>query len=168
MADHDDLPYIVIERRSGGVGAFLWGAIVGAGVALLFAPRSGEQVRGEIRTGVQRIRDRAEQTVRDLQSTVQDTIDGVRSEVTGRVDAAREAFEAGRETARRTRSDMEQRLQESRSRMRAGVEAARRPVDTTAAPGAAPARTAQIQPEGGDAARSGYPTGGNGEADLGV
>jgi gas vesicle protein len=132
MADQDDVPYIVIERKSGGFTAFLWGALVGAGVALLFAPRSGQETRGEIRMGVRRIKDRAEQTVRDFQSTVNDTIDGVRTEVTGRVEAARDAFEAGRQAARETRSDMERRVNETRARVRAGVDAARRPplVDT--------------------------------------
>jgi gas vesicle protein len=127
MADHDDVPYIVIERRSGGIGAFLWGALVGAGVALLLAPRTGEETRDELRSGVRRIRDRAERTVRDLQSTVADTIDGVKTEVSTRVEAARDAFEAGREAARETRSDMERRVHETRARVRAGFEAARRP-----------------------------------------
>ena len=152
MADHDDLPYIVIERKSGGVGAFLLGALVGAGVALLVAPRSGEQVRGEITSGVRRLRDRAEQTVRDLQGTVTDTIEGVRTEVTGRVDAAKEAFEAGRQAARDTRSDMERRVTETRARVRASMEAARRPpvIDAEAEPASATPRStpiSEIEPE---------------------
>ncbi|MDB4887583.1 MAG: hypothetical protein JWN79_3021, partial [Gemmatimonadetes bacterium] len=40
--DHDDEPYIVLEKHSGGVGNLLRGVLSGAGVALLFAPRSGE------------------------------------------------------------------------------------------------------------------------------
>ena len=39
--DPDDQPYIVIEKHSGGVGNLLLGVVIGAGVALLFAPRSG-------------------------------------------------------------------------------------------------------------------------------
>jgi gas vesicle protein len=145
MADQDDLPYIVIERRSGGIGAFLLGAAVGACAALLFAPRSGEQTRDELRSGVQRLRDRAQQTVRDLQSSVTDTIDGVRTEVTGRVEAAREAFEAGRQAARDTRTDLERRVTETRARARAGYEAARKPplTDTAGEPYPAPASAAE-------------------------
>ncbi len=125
MAD-DDLPYIVIERRTGGFAAFIWGAIIGAGAALLLAPRSGQETRAEIGMGVRRIRDRAEQTVRDLQNSVTETLDGVRTEVTDTVDAARDAFEAGRQAARDTRSDMERRVNETRARVRAGIDAARR------------------------------------------
>ena len=125
MSDHDDLPYIVIERRSAGVGTFLWGAIIGAGVALLFAPRAGDQTREELRSGVQRLRDRAEDAVRQVQTSVTDTIQNVRGEVTGRVDAARDAFEAGRQAARETREDLERRVRDTRARVRAGYDAAR-------------------------------------------
>ena len=39
MRNHEDLPYILVERDSGGsFGAFCLGALVGAGLALLFAP----------------------------------------------------------------------------------------------------------------------------------
>ena len=38
----DDEPYVVIERQQGsGIGSFLLGAAIGAGIALLLAPRSG-------------------------------------------------------------------------------------------------------------------------------
>ncbi|NUO63939.1 MAG: YtxH domain-containing protein, partial [Gemmatimonadaceae bacterium] len=36
----DDEPYVVIERQSAGIGSFLVGAAIGAGLALLFAPKS--------------------------------------------------------------------------------------------------------------------------------
>jgi hypothetical protein len=62
-----------------------------------------------------------------VQTSVNDTIDNVRGEVTGRVDAAREAFEAGRQAARDTRDDLERRVSETRARVRHGVDAARQP-----------------------------------------
>lgn len=132
MADHEELPYIVIERRSGGAGAFVWGALIGAGLALLFAPRSGRETRDEIRAGALRIRDRAEDAVRSVTESVQETVGGVRGEVQGRIDAARDAFEAGRRAARETRDEMEHRVREVRAGIRGGVEAAR--ASTTPAP----------------------------------
>jgi gas vesicle protein len=126
MSDHDDLPYIVIERRSGSFGAFLWGALLGAGTALLLAPRSGRETRDEIRAGALRLRDRAEDAVRTVSDSVQETVGGVRGEVEGRIDAARDAFDAGRRAARQTRRDMELRLREVRSGVRSGIDAARR------------------------------------------
>jgi gas vesicle protein len=127
MSHHDELPYIIIERRSGSASAFLWGAIIGAGTALLLAPRSGRATRDEIRAGALRLRDRAEDAVRSVGDTVNETIGDVRGEVQGRMDAARDAFEAGRRAARETRDEMEVRVREVRAGVRGGVDAARRP-----------------------------------------
>jgi gas vesicle protein len=139
MAEHDELPYIVIERRSGGMGALIWGALIGAGVALLFAPRSGRETREEIRAGALRVRDRAEDAVRQVTDSMQETIGGVRGEVQDRLDTARDAFEAGRRAARDTRQEMEIKVREVRAGVRGGVEAARAgsaPERTDASPGA--------------------------------
>lgn len=125
MADHDDLPYIVIERRSGGAAPFIWGALMGAAAALLLAPRSGRETRDELRAGALRLRDRAEDTVRGVADSVTETIEDVRGEVQGRLDSARDAFEAGRRAARETRADMEQRVREVRAGVQGGMDAAR-------------------------------------------
>ena len=118
MSDRDDVPYIVVERRSGGMGLFLWGALIGAGVALLYAPRSGAQTRQEIRDGAYRVRRRAEESVRRVQETVSGTVGDLREQVTSKMDAARDALDAGREAARETRQDIERRVRESRSAWR--------------------------------------------------
>lgn len=138
MSDPDDLPYVVVERRSGGFGTFMLGALLGAGVALLMAPRSGREMREGFTTGVRRIRETAEGAVRG----VQDSITGVREQVTGRVEAARDAFEAGRDAARESRAEMERRIREARSGFDAGVRAARR--------GRTPTRPVESELEEGD------------------
>jgi gas vesicle protein len=133
MSDHDDLPYVVIERRSAGFGTFLLGALIGAGVALLMAPRSGRDLGTGLTSGVRRLRDTADVTVRNVQQSVTDAISGVREQVVGRVDTAREAFDAGREAARESRGEMERRIREARAGFDAGVRAARRPRTAPAA-----------------------------------
>ncbi len=101
MSDRDDAQYVLIERKGGSsFGAFVWGAALGAGIALLMAPRSGVQTRNELRAGVQKLRNRAEGAVRTAHDSVTDRFDGVRTDVRVRMDAAREAFEAGRRVAR--------------------------------------------------------------------
>ena len=121
MGEHDDMPYIVVERRSGGgLGAFVLGALLGAGVALLLAPRSGRELREEIGSGARRLRETAEDTVRNVQQSVDNAITGVREQVVGRVEAARDAFDAGREAARESRADMERRIQRSARGLRSG------------------------------------------------
>ncbi|MGQ0813131.1 MAG: YtxH domain-containing protein [Gemmatimonadota bacterium] len=123
----DDIPYLVVERtESGGVLPFLWGALVGAGVALLLAPRSGRETRAEITGGVRRLRDKAEDTVRGVQESVADAVEGVREQVGGRVTVARSAFDAGKTAARESRADMERRIRAARASFESGQRAARR------------------------------------------
>ena len=57
MSDYDwdeDEPYVVIEQKPAGVGSFILGLAVGAGLALLFAPRSGAETRSDLGSLVRR------------------------------------------------------------------------------------------------------------------
>ena len=125
MAESNELPTIVIERRRGGASAFLWGALLGGAAALLFAPRSGDKTQQEIRDRVFRLRDRTEEQVNNARDNVlgavdrtrervQDGIGSVRDTVGTRTRNAREALDAGRQAARETREDLEQRVAEAK------------------------------------------------------
>lgn len=129
MRDHDDMPYIVIERRSGGATPFLWGLLLGAGAALLLAPRSGAETQDEIRQQAQRIRRAAEDRVtgaRDsvtgavtrTRNRVYDRIDTVRDVVETRTQQAREALDAGRRAALDARSELERRVAQAKETLR--------------------------------------------------
>ena len=58
------------DQESAGSGMFLLGALagalVGAGVALLMAPKSGAEVRRELNSGLNTVRDAASRRYRDL------------------------------------------------------------------------------------------------------
>ena len=58
------------EQESAGSGTFLLGALagalVGAGIALLMAPKAGAQVREDLSTGYNSVRDAAARRYRDL------------------------------------------------------------------------------------------------------
>lgn len=126
MRDHDEAPYIVIERDSGGgAGSFVLGALVGAGLALLFAPKSGAETQEELREQARKLRSVAEERVREAQSKLEERLEGVRDGVQTRFDDVKEAVSAGREAATDARSDLETRLQRSKKAYRAGVKAAR-------------------------------------------
>lgn len=126
MSDNEEGPYIVIERETGGgFGAFILGALVGAGVALLFAPQSGEETQEEIRARAQKLKDAAEERVREAQHNLEGRISSARENVQGRVDTVREAVTAGREAARDARDDLEQKLDQSKAAYRAGIDAAK-------------------------------------------
>ena len=126
MRGHNDVPHIVIERESGGgVGSFLLGAMVGAGLALLFAPKTGEETQEELKEHARKLRVVAEERVREAQRHLEDHFDVAREGVTARYDEVKEAVNAGREAAMEARGDLEDRLERSKSAYRAGVTAAR-------------------------------------------
>jgi hypothetical protein len=66
-------PAVVIERRAGGggIGLFLLGVAVGAGIALLYAPQSGDETRAALRRGARRMK----RTVRDAAEDARDEIE---------------------------------------------------------------------------------------------
>jgi gas vesicle protein len=134
----DDEPYIVIERdRGGSVGSFLLGALVGAGLALLFAPQSGEETQEALKSRARKLRRQAEERVRSAQRELEDRLDAARAGVQNRIDGVRGAVEQGRAAARDARADLERRLEQSKAAYRAGIEAARgapRPPGSSGAP----------------------------------
>ena len=114
MRDQDDVPYIVIERDSGGgLGSFVLGAMVGAGLALLFAPKTGEETQEELREQARKLRIVAEERVREAQRQLEDRLDVARDGVTARYDEVRDAVSTGREAAVEARGDLEERLEHS-------------------------------------------------------
>jgi gas vesicle protein len=125
MADRDDVPYIVIEGGGNGIGPFIMGALLGAGVALLLAPRSGEETQQEIRRKAAQLRGAAEDKVRSVQRQIEQRFEQAREGVMERVEHVREAVDSGREAAQEARSDLEGRIDRTKAAYRAGVEAAR-------------------------------------------
>lgn len=122
----DEVAYIVIERdRGGSVGPFVLGALLGAGLALLFAPQSGAETQAQIRRGARRLRSTAEERVRAVQEEVETRLEQARAGVQSRLDDVRTAVDSGRQAARDARADLERRLEQSKAAYRAGVDAAR-------------------------------------------
>jgi gas vesicle protein len=131
MSNHEDVPYIVVERDSGaGVGSFVLGALVGAGLALLFAPQSGEETQEEIRSQAKKLREAAGERLVDAQRGFEEGLDTVRDEVHSRVEMVKDAVDSGRDAARSARTDLEEKLERSKAAYRAGISAARDVVET--------------------------------------
>ncbi len=126
MRNQEDPPYIVVERDSGGsFGSFCLGALVGAGLALLFAPQTGEETQEEIRARAQKLRAAAEERMREAQLTLEDRFENVREGVESRVELVRDAVESGRAAAEVARTDLEAKLERSKAAAKAGIAAAR-------------------------------------------
>jgi len=58
--------------------AFLIGGVVGAGIALLYAPQSGEDTRRDISRTAKRVRKRTGEIVEDTIDNVNDLVDNVK------------------------------------------------------------------------------------------
>jgi gas vesicle protein len=134
--DDDDEPYVVIEKNSGGLGSFLLGIAVGAGIALLFAPRSGAETRRELALRARRMRRAAEDAVGEVTETVAETYESARQRVEEKIEETREAIEvkkdqmhrameAGRAAAAQAREDLERRLAQTKAAYNAGAQVAR-------------------------------------------
>ena len=130
----DDEPYLIIEKdpEGGSVGSFLIGLAVGAGIALLIAPQSGEETRRDIARQARRARDYAD----DVGDQLRNRIGDARDAVTSRVDRAKQAVdlkrrqveravEAGRAAAQQAREDLERRIAQTKAAYQAGTSAAR-------------------------------------------
>ena len=122
-------PRALRDRREGakpGVGSFLIGLALGAGVALLLAPQSGEETRRGLARRARRAQDAAQDFVEDVSGTVADKFQEVRATVEERIEATLDAvddkkrrvsnaFHAGRAAAREARGELEQRIAESKA-----------------------------------------------------
>ena len=79
------------ESRAGFATGLLAGALFGAGIALLLAPKSGSDLRGDIGESMGSLRDAVNRRYRDIASRAGVTIDNLQD----RVARATEAFETG-------------------------------------------------------------------------
>ena len=119
-------PYVIVEKGGAGVGSFIIGLALGAGVALLLAPQSGEETRRGIARRARRAQDAAQDLVENVSGTVADKFKEVRASVEERIEATLEAvdakkrqvsnaFDAGRAAARQTRGELEDRIAERKA-----------------------------------------------------
>ena len=121
-------PYVIVERRDAGagIGTFIVGLALGAGVALLLAPQSGEETRRAVARRARRAQEAAQDFVEDVSGTVADKFNQVRATVEERIDATFEAVdakkrqvsnavEAGRAAARQTRGELKDRIAERKA-----------------------------------------------------
>lgn len=85
------------------LGGFLVGSVIGVATALLFAPRSGEQTRAEIRGRAMDLRDRTTETVRDTVSQAKSKANELKDTVAGK---AEELKQRGKHTVNRKLDDV--------------------------------------------------------------
>lgn len=129
MSEHDwddDEPIVVIEKSEPGIGAFVAGIAIGAGLALLFAPRSGEETRRDLQRRAKKVGDQAQEFVSEVTGSVTQKIQGAKESVENRIDSTMQAVDlkrrqvsnavdAGRAAAQQARVELEQRIAETKA-----------------------------------------------------
>jgi gas vesicle protein len=132
MRHEDEEEYeVIIEERGGGVGTFLLGALVGAGVALLLAPRGGRETQAELARLLGGVRDMTGGPVHGTRESVAGWVGRARGQVTGRLDEVRAAVDdrmdrvrgavdEGRMAATQARVELRRRVDEAKAAYRTG------------------------------------------------
>ena len=87
------------SHESGNLSVFITGALIGAGVALLFAPQSGEQMRGLLRDYAARAKDELDDVVDQGAEALDSTMERGHEFVEKGKDSLREAGRQAREFA---------------------------------------------------------------------
>lgn len=127
--EYEGEPFVVIEREEPGLGTLLLGAVIGAGIALLLAPRSGEDTRrmisytarrtsGRLRSAAMDVADTVSTQANDVRDRVSDRVDAVRAAVRRGQDQVLDAVDAGKHAAVEARSDLERRIAENKAARR--------------------------------------------------
>ena len=96
------------------LGGFLVGSVIGVATALLFAPRSGEETRAEIRGRAVELRDRTTETVKDTVSQAKSKAYELKDTV---VEKAEGLKERGKHTVNRKLDDVSQAAETGKQRV---------------------------------------------------
>lgn len=126
MSEQRGQPVVVVERSEGSLAGFLLGLAVGAGVALLFAPKTGDETRQQLKNTGRRLRAAAAERAEDLQEAlggryertrerIEEGLETARSTLDEKRESARDAIHAGKEAVKSARSELERRLAESKA-----------------------------------------------------
>jgi gas vesicle protein len=97
------------ESRAGFATGIFAGALLGAGLALLMAPKAGADLRGDIGESVGSLRDAVNRRYRELASRAGVTLDNLQDRVVRATEAfeagARELVQSAQSTARQVRTE---------------------------------------------------------------
>jgi len=108
------------NRETKVMGTALWlvaGAVVGAGVALLLAPRSGKETRREIARFAKKAGRGAEGIVEDFSDAVTGMVDAVGKETSGILDRGKDMAVETKKGLLRTIEEAQGKLEKQRMRL---------------------------------------------------
>ena len=94
----------VVIKQGGGFGVFLKGALFGAALALLFAPRSGHEIREMLGERGGEIVDKASYIAKDTRDRAQTLVSDARHKI-------EEGVKGAKDTADKTNKDLQRELE---------------------------------------------------------
>jgi hypothetical protein len=122
MTRKEPTKVVLVERNDSSARWLFWGALVGAGLALLYAPRSGEETRRSLQRRLRRLRAATEERMDELMerfapterpaASLDDGFDDIDD------DTVEETVAPPRVTGRSPREEIERRLADARARRR--------------------------------------------------
>jgi len=127
----DILRPLLAETGAKPIGTFVMGLAIGAGLALLLAPRTGEETRRDLQRRARKIGDQAQDLVSEVTESVSNTLHAAKDRVESSIDSTRSAVEikrrqvtnavhAGRAAAQQARVELEQRIAETKAAYKEG------------------------------------------------
>lgn len=128
----DGREVVYVERGDASAKWFLWGAIAGAAVAVLYAPSTGEQTRRGLQRRLRKLRAMAEEKFDELTDELGSRREDAEEWLEDAEDEVLDEFEEDEEEveeeviAVNPRADLERRLEQARARRR-GTRAAEEP-----------------------------------------
>jgi gas vesicle protein len=93
------------------------GGIVGAGIALLFAPQSGERTRRDIYRSAKKVKTRAEEAVEDLSENILDLVDTIEEKTDDLLEKGKEVTVGARKDLIRLIEDGASKLEKFRTKL---------------------------------------------------
>lgn len=128
MTDRDE-EIVYVREGDSALKWLLVGGVLGAGLALLFAPQSGEETRRAIRRRAEELRDQAEEKWDEagerlseererMREAVHDRVEDARERVSDVRERAAEVVDAVRGAGGTAREELERRLTSARQRRR--------------------------------------------------
>ncbi len=80
-----------------GAGAFLFGALLGAGLALILSPRTGQEIQGKIKEKAKQLKESAEDNFVGPGQTLETKIDDLRNGIESQIRLVKDMVESGQE-----------------------------------------------------------------------
>ncbi len=113
-----DREVVYVERGDASAKWFLWGALAGAAVAMLYAPATGEQTRRGLQRRLRKFRAMAEEKVDELMDDLGERRNAASEWIDDQVDEFLGEDDEEEVIVASPRAEVEERLTQARSRRR--------------------------------------------------